>query len=173
MMSRTRIRNVLKWGLSSSLLLLFMLWAASGWWTLDWSWDRDFGSHFGYALRRGILERSHYRFIGNTSSSSGMPYPPWPGRVRLDPPFRISIPIWDWKYKYAYVNNGQIIKLTLKIPLWAPFLVLCLPTFWVWRADWIAKNDLCRKCGYSRDGLAKGAVCPECGKQHKQSTSNA
>jgi hypothetical protein len=47
---------------------------------------------------------------------------------------------------------------------------LALATVLAWRLDWLdaraarrARLNLCPKCNYDRAGIAKDAVCPECG----------
>jgi len=54
-------------------------------------------------------------------------------------------------------------SLWVRVPLWMPFLIVALPTAFLWRRG---RRRIppghCRKCGYNLTGNVSG-VCPECG----------
>ena len=52
------------------------------------------------------------------------------------------------------------------MPLWIPFLLFTIPTFYLWRADRRIPPGHCLKCGYNLTGNISG-VCPECGEPIK------
>jgi hypothetical protein len=53
------------------------------------------------------------------------------------------------------------------VPLWVPLTISFGATLAAWRLDALARRraglNLCPKCNYDRAGIAKDAVCPECG----------
>ena len=67
-------------------------------------------------------------------------------------------------------NRWGIIFYTYPIPLWLPFVLIALPTGWIWYSDRRVKAWQCAKCRYDLRGLEGGGegggdkiVCPECG----------
>ena len=52
------------------------------------------------------------------------------------------------------------------VPFWLPFLIVLLPTLWLWHRDRRkppdVHRDFCRGCDYDLTGNTSG-VCPECG----------
>lgn len=58
------------------------------------------------------------------------------------------------------------------VPLWVPAAAAFVGAGAGWRLEVLARRraGLCRHCGYSREGLAPGAVCPECGGAARTST---
>jgi hypothetical protein len=74
---------------------------------------------------------------------------------------------WMWKPAFERVTG----LWTLHVPYWIPTIVLGVATGMFFgtgrRARRWARTGCCLACGYDRGGLAKDAVCPECGKQHE------
>jgi len=50
----------------------------------------------------------------------------------------------------------------LILPLWIPFLVVAVPTTYLWWTDRRIPPGHCQNCGYNLTGNVSG-VCPECG----------
>jgi hypothetical protein len=50
------------------------------------------------------------------------------------------------------------------IPLWLLFVLVLLPTAFLWYRDRRIPPGHCRKCGYDLTGNVSG-TCPECGEK--------
>jgi hypothetical protein len=50
----------------------------------------------------------------------------------------------------------------VRLPLWIPFVLLALPTAWLWYRDRRRPPGSCPRCGYDLSGAPSG-LCPECG----------
>lgn len=69
--------------------------------------------------------------------------------MRFKPEFRVWSPS-DW---------------SLTIPLWMPLLLALAAAAWAWRPTTSGPRvPKCGTCGYPREGLGAGAMCPECGR---------
>lgn len=49
-------------------------------------------------------------------------------------------------------------------PLWIPFVLIAVPTAFLWYGDRYIPPGHCQKCGYDLTGNTSG-VCPECGER--------
>src|SRR5262245_62115092 len=70
-----------------------------------------------------------------------------------------------WSASIALPNTSWIIGWrSIKIPLYAPFAVMCIPTVWFWRVECRhrARPGHCANCGYNLTGNVTGR-CSECG----------
>jgi hypothetical protein len=144
------IRKTIKWGGAAVTVLLVASWILSVWWCVSWS-----------NSRRGFVT------IGGGGFDVMYHQPNTPidhGQWRWDPvaddaPFR-------WWFS-AYNLGGWSRFSLISIPLWFPIVVAGTASSLAWRLDSMARRrariNLCPKCHYDRAGLAKGAVCPECG----------
>ncbi len=74
---------------------------------------------------------------------------------------------WPWWLRFGFLrpfisqNPGQ--ARLVYIPLWLPFLIVMIPTTFLWLSDrrrFPPTN--CQKCGYDLTGNVSGR-CPECG----------
>jgi hypothetical protein len=50
------------------------------------------------------------------------------------------------------------------LPLWIPFLLVAIPTTYLWWRDRRIPPGHCQKCGYNLTGNVSG-ICPECGER--------
>jgi len=70
-----------------------------------------------------------------------------------------------WEYMHwtpeVPMMNPWVICL---LPLWIPFLLVCVPTILVWDRHRRVNPDSCRECGYNLTGNTSG-ICPECGER--------
>jgi hypothetical protein len=140
-----RIRKTIKWGGAAVTLLLIVVWIGSA---LHGSgWLAVTGSFFW-------IERGHFVF-GFDHSYADSDIKGW-RFVPAEQP-------WGWWWNLESAPGTWV----LTTPLWFPAL-LCLSVAGVaWRLDTLARRrvrlNLCPKCNYDRAGIAKDAVCPECG----------
>ena len=68
----------------------------------------------------------------------------------------------SWWFRYSPESGAQ--RAILKIPLWAPLLLVAIPTAWLWRRVRRYPPGHCNKCGYNLTGLPEPR-CPECGRK--------
>jgi hypothetical protein len=143
-----RIRRTIKWGGAAATLLLATSWAASAWWYVVFR----VGNGIEIAGGRGVLQAA------------------WPMpkvAYALDSGFRAGwvFPRGNLWWMQIDADLGRIL-----IPFWIPLAVAIALTAWAWHLDALAcrreraaRLNLCPKCNYDRAGIAKDAVCPECG----------
>ena len=139
------VRKSVKWGGAALVVGLATAWIGSAWWYVV---SPTFGAHqFGLGLGR---------LSWLTEPSAASVFGSWYWRECSNFPF-----FWWFQYTTGPKRCG------LYIPLWPALLITLIATGFAWRADLIAHRlamiSSCMKCGYSRTGLAAGAVCPECG----------
>jgi hypothetical protein len=144
-MARLRRRwRVLKWaGLVQSLLIM-AAWAASGLAGVQVTW---MSSIWWLCLYNGAL----------LVEWESLPSPH----------------IWSIMYREPYLLwapwlvrvNGNERIIGVFLPLWIPFLLVAVPTAWLW---WIDRHRIppghCQKCGYDLTGNVS-SICPECGEK--------
>jgi hypothetical protein len=79
----------------------------------------------------------------------------WPVRGREDRP------------RWLYVGKSMVSDdrfPSIYCPLWIPFLVVALPTAFLWYRDRRIPPGHCQNCGYNLTGNVSG-ICPECGER--------
>jgi hypothetical protein len=151
-----RIRKTIKWGGAVVTFLLAVVWIGSGWWCVIWG-DGKGGT---ISVRAGGLA------IWNVEDIDGDPWDGW-YLLRDLPPLQRSR--FQWKFEMTPGGASWGLPRALVIPLWAPTLVVFIPTVIAWRLDALARRRervrlrLCLKCNYDRSGIAADAKCPECG----------
>lgn len=139
-----RIRKTIKWGGAAASAVLLILWGISGWWIASWigsSWLAGFtagGVQIGFADYKGIL------------TGEGLCHGRLPDGAR-----------WKWLPEFHH----DPVEWGILIPFWILVLATLCLTIIAWRMEMTVRSSLnaCRVCGYDRAGLARGAVCPECG----------
>ncbi len=68
----------------------------------------------------------------------------------------------SWWFRYSPESGAH--PSILRIPLWAPLLLIAIPTAWLWRRVRRYPPGHCNKCGYNLTGLPEPR-CPECGRK--------
>jgi hypothetical protein len=140
-----RIRKTIKWGGAAVTVLLVVVWIGSCRWGLNW--DCTPGKYLG--LRNGAIRWSSC--IPEDHSSRPVQW------------YYIGGYDLDWQFHSGQGNYGA----NYCVPLWIPIGMLIGITTGAWRLDTLARRrdrlGRCPKCNYDRAGLAKDAVCPECG----------
>jgi hypothetical protein len=164
------IRTALKWSGAALTIKLLVIWIASEWWEVTWAWTDDTFTSTQCCLSCGRVFAEHFVDGGvcHTFSSTGVPYPYWPGTLDSRPICCWwQIPVCNWKFSGEARSTGTGVTLSMWVPLWAPVLALGSSTIWIWRVDAASRRlkhgNFCPKCGYSRTGLASTTPCPECG----------
>jgi hypothetical protein len=141
-----RIRKTIKWGGAAVTVLLVVVWIVSGSWSLGWT-------------------SASGTFVLATAGTVG-----WGELGALPPP---QSPGWfvqstrgGWQWWIAE-QRGPGGYWAWSLPLAWPAVLTAILCAIAWRRDMLAHRrtglNLCPKCDYDRTGLAKGAVCPECG----------
>ncbi len=146
---RRRLRGTCKWGGVTLCVLLFALWLASG---------------FRVVV---LVNRNESRLIqcgvsgGLLWGGMGQPAlgnPPDPAEFARWMEFPHDPLSWKWAIRPSVWDTGFII------PLWLPFLLIALPTGFLFWSDHRRRTraGCCGMCGYSLTGNTTGR-CPECG----------
>ncbi len=137
---RSRLRGLLKWSGTLACLLIFLVAARS------WFW------------RQSVRGDSGDSAVILCDTCVGVLWGDWvrhAGRLRANP-------LW---LHYGGERGGDGY---LFIPLWIPFVLIGLPTAWLWWRDRrrVAAGG-CAACGYDLTGNVSGR-CLECGEEsHK------
>ncbi len=146
---RQHLRGACKWSGVTLCVLLFALWLVSGWYSVNASLFGTSGrsSSFCGSCVIGTSENTRAtenRFSLIASQGQFGPAPTWRW--------------WDWG-----IRRGTSYFYLL-FPLWLPFLLIALPTGWLFWSDHRRRKRVgcCEKCGYDLKGNTSGK-CPECG----------
>jgi hypothetical protein len=147
-----RIRKTVKWGGAVVTLLLVVVWIGSGWWGVAYH-----GRAAEVLVERGGCLVSVWNREWRRSFTVWSHGPPFPHA-------------WIWRSRVFSTVMGN----SFLVPLWIPTtitLAISAAAWWPEAHTWLrarrrekaASLNLCPKCNYDRAGLAKEAVCPECG----------
>jgi hypothetical protein len=149
---------MLKWaGLALSVLIL-LIWLVSLRLQLmcrladekraDGNWE----CYFQFSINNGL--------VACTRSSMGSPQSPgWTLSVSS------RWPRWKPLFSYLYTSKSDLLPyFWLVLPLWIPFVIVVIPTTYLWYYDRPIPPGHCQKCGYNLTGNVSG-VCPECGEK--------
>lgn len=127
--------------------MIFVAWFVSRWWwvtfPLNDSWT--FGT---VGLGAGAI---FYDYVEINGYPMGWPF----SRDTADQSF------WVWKPRL----QGRLLHPTnLVLPLWIPFVVLALPTSFLFAFGRTThrREGVCSTCSYDVTGISPGK-CPECG----------
>ncbi len=162
-----RARRIAKWTGLTLALLIAAAWIVSLWWWCVYS--RISPTEFRSAgLARGALVYSRSFF----SQSSGVTQARWRA-VRLPDPHNLGLPPSEAASLYMGLPRGRSVSgsLYVIVPLWIPFVVLAIPTAWLFWTDRRARRVGHCRCGYDLAGLPANAACPECGKERDSETA--
>jgi hypothetical protein len=140
----SRARRLAKWSWTLAFAAATSIWVASYWWC---------------AVRELSYSPMSCLFVGfgsvqGTSQTGGAgPNVPWQVHRRL-----VGENVWWFEFRsHRYLGD------CVAIPLWAPWLVMAVPSGLFWWRHWRrAGPGQCRACRYDLAGNVTG-ICPECG----------
>lgn len=183
MRRRLRKRRVLKWICTVGCVVLLSLWGAA--WLPRQPWGPQ--SYRGRTLVfKFEVDRGYYCFRLETAhapafwrASVALPrdrlLPDWvyrspiewehspPQMVYMEPPARQFV---DHAHAFQDQSAPQTFQTgeswSLFVAAWIPFLLLAIPTAFLWYHDRRFPPGQCRRCGYNLTGNVSGR-CPECG----------
>jgi hypothetical protein len=142
----SRIRRIAKWTGLVLCVLVVVAWGVSVKWEIEL--DRsDSVPRYTYGLISGRIALERYDWI---SLSRGLQVYPTYARD-----FGLCLPIISWPADQRELAYAVI-------PLWIPFVLLAVPTAFLWHRDRRPPRGHCRRCGYNLKGNLSG-TCPECG----------
>ena len=147
---RRRLCGTCKWGGVTLCVLLFALWLGSGWWTLA------FNRHS--AGETDMILYVNYGGLSLTRSYS--PFTPTFFGLAEGITFDHHDLRWGWRVSGRWDSPND---WTVRIPFWLPFLLIALPTGWLFWSDYCRRGRVgcCERCGYDLKGNTTGR-CPEC-----------
>ena len=165
----SRTRCILKWTGTGLSALIVATWIASYWFefttaltnhTIAWIYSgstrvivAEFDVKSEWDLSTGVRRRSNVE--------SGFRRPEL--RYRCQVTLHRYIPLEDVGEDPPPPVEGIYSRGLL--PLWIPFLILALPTAWLWHRDRRRiRPGCCLRCGYDLTGNRSG-VCSECGEK--------
>jgi hypothetical protein len=159
-LGRSRWRGLLKW--SGTLACLLILLAAAA--CLKWGGiEVSDGATWAVTLAVGSLGVTW----GTTSSSWGNPIVEFYSQgIRFVPRYWTGQRAIDAWARYGLLPKSDGVTArggTITVPLWIPFLLIGLPTGWLWWRDRRRVPAGCCACGYDLTGNVSG-ICPECGR---------
>ena len=146
-----RRRDVLKWTGVALCALILVVWFASRWWYAQLMTDPRSDRLIVLSVTSGVIRvlTVDMRYMDRNYSGRRPAHFGWQ-----------SLPAWRWRPSHERIANG----FGVDTPLWIPWLVVSLPTVWLWRFGRRHPSGTCHKCGYDLSGLSLGTTCPECGR---------
>jgi hypothetical protein len=145
---------VIKWSLTAACCAVLLVWAWSlcrnmavtldngrAWWTFA-TGGSSLSIKYGH---NPYLTSDRWRFTSQHEPHlDGQPWWRWLPSFGRDPDFK------------------RMTIYRLVVPLYIPFVLLSLPTAYLWLRRRVPPGS-CRRCAYSLANLPPGAQCPECG----------
>jgi hypothetical protein len=147
---RGRQRRVAKWAGLVVCLLIVAAWCASIRW--GFGYGTVLSSRYSCYVAAGALSLV-YR--GGAAPLDPSQWSSWAHDSQVD-----WWPMWE---NYSPFGTWYM-QQQFTLPLWMPFVLLGIPTAWLWWRDRRRARIGHCTCGYDLAGLAAGAACPECGK---------
>jgi len=124
-------------------LLIIVAWVVSLFWA--WEYVTPRGQRgLGLGISRGIF----FCFV----------FSPWPQQT-VGWQTRAAWEKMEWLPSVHNLGGSGFVRT---LPLWIPFILVAIPTLYLWRADRRIPPGHCQKCGYNLKGNVSG-ICPECG----------
>ncbi len=168
---RQRLRGITKWGGVTLCVLLFALWLVSGWYCGEVQRVRSVTTPTGGTspvADRTLRIDSGVLIVQYFADDAGKgPQREWRFTCQrsVDQFTKAPAPVrWSWWLWFKKVDLWGMMMVL--IPLWHPFLLIALPTGWLFWSDHRRRNrggaGCCEKCGYALTGNTTGR-CPECG----------
>ncbi len=148
MFRSSRIRRIFKWTGLAVCGVIAVIFLASLWWTAEWR-----SRHSITSVRWGGVDvlASSDVIVGMHGTDFYIRRETQSHPARLLPKQGVL----------GFTGGKTVITI---IPLWIPFLILALPTAYLFYRDRRPPPGHCQNCGYDLTGNESG-VCPECGKE--------
>ncbi len=150
MYRRSRIRRIAKWSGVVVCVVLVVAWVISGRWGVSYVVATSPVWH--------DLRVAYGRADVISTNEAWMPTPDEP-RLRYWRNYS-----WSWAW-LPEVNNPAG---SITCPLWVPFIIVLVPTAYLFYRDRRHPRGHCQKCGYDLQGNVSG-VCSECGTEVERS----
>ena len=177
-----RLRAVMKWSGVTLCVLLFALWLASGWYLLHIRFGKQpsAGSTVVMSISAGQwhvrqVEAGLSVVLGPLDASNRVfPTAGQGTDFYIGPEPTGLMDSWDWpKFTREPDAIGPGYHTSADIPLYLPFLLVALPTGFLFYRDRKARPGHCAVCRYDLRGLPETTMrCPECGACLAESKEN-
>jgi len=158
---RQRLRGTCKRGGVTLCVLLFALWLASGWWTKF----AYYGESASSPTSGKYLFPAQVAYCRLGEGGVDFTWIHGPESVPLEWRFGGSMAEGQAAIRWTptWLGEGVVFQFIF-VPLWLPFLLIALPTGWLFWSDHRRRLRVgcCAQCGYSLTGNTSGK-CPECG----------
>lgn len=149
----SRVHRIAKWTGVVVCCLFAVLTMWSHFWVVSWRYDRTtIGSFMNGTL---TVARHAPRSL---MYGPGDQFPIFQDQVPWWSVDRHSEPYFRWRPWWW--RSGP--RFSLMVPAWTTFLLLGLPTAYLFYLDRRSPRGHCQSCGYNLTGNESGA-CPECG----------
>ncbi len=178
----SRVRRVLKWTGLVLCVLILSVWGLTGKWSIQLnSSSRWIGANSGviqYTSFHGLTQDTPPTWPGGSAPLgwSFTAMSPWMGLDRhhslsylchmcgFMAPKVLHQPVAQMFPRLVVPQGAGTVTATyILLPLWLPFVVVTIPTTWVfWRDRRRIPPGHCQKCGYNLTGNESG-ICSECG----------
>jgi hypothetical protein len=160
---RRRIRWIRmgKWVGAVTLAAIAAIWFVSGWCCIT-RWFLTLHGGVTAEIGRGCVVCNFYD--SGLDPAATQWWKRWWQQRSEAPQAQCGFVGWEWSvHAECHPPSPDFIRTTVQIPLWAPWLMVLLPTLWLWRLDRRRPPGACPACAYNLTGNTTG-VCPECGK---------